>query len=373
MGIRILKNGLLLLVSVTLSLVFVELFLRTLAPGLMYLQPEGDVLFASWPPNLNVEFRPDQRYIEGIHGPSVFKTNSWGIRGDEMSQSDDARIMVIGGSTTECLYLDQSEAWPALLQEKLSAFRKVWVGNLGRSGFSIHDHIKQTEFTLDHVPNLSLIIVSAGVNDFQYFIGSNQTFNQRNIVAERPDLQISGRETGIHDLYLARLLDRVMSSKKQLRSDATGEMYGVLRQKRATAKKIETLPDLTPGIKAYITGVLKIKALAGGRTRVIFLTHPALWSERMDAQMEARLWFGGKGIFIIEQTPEYYSSSALKRGMDIYNNALLDLGRTGQVEVIDIAAKMNGNPDFFYDDVHLTEAGAAAFAKILASHLSGLQ
>ena len=46
------------------------------------------------------------------------------------------RILTLGGSSTECLVLDQTEAWPQLLQDRLNETNKyqVWVGNAGQSG-----------------------------------------------------------------------------------------------------------------------------------------------------------------------------------------------------------------------------------------------
>src|SRR6185503_10261687 len=88
---------------------------------------------------------PDPEILHGIHGPSRFRVSSLGFRGDEDPGEGALALLALGGSTTECLYLDQAEAWPALLEDELARAlgRKVWVANAGRSGRTTRDHACQ--------------------------------------------------------------------------------------------------------------------------------------------------------------------------------------------------------------------------------------
>src|SRR5262245_37606946 len=82
-----------------------------------------------WPPHLKIVFKPNQDVMPGIYGESKFITNAHGIRGDELIPQHTYRILALGGSTTECGYLDQSETWPYLLQHTLQVNaqnQKVW-------------------------------------------------------------------------------------------------------------------------------------------------------------------------------------------------------------------------------------------------------
>src|SRR5215510_2655529 len=96
------------------------------------------------PPNHRTVFRPRPGIMPGISGDSNFVTNSNGIRGDEFTTQDTYRILAVGGSTTECSYLDQSETWTHLLQENLSGNtrnQKAWVGDAGLSGTTTRHHL----------------------------------------------------------------------------------------------------------------------------------------------------------------------------------------------------------------------------------------
>ena len=125
---------LLLCSSTVVTLLLAETVLRFALPNSYYV----------WPPHLKNVFKPYQDVMPGISGESRFEINSLGIRGDEPTPSHTYRILTIGGSTTECLYLDQFETWPYLLQKTLdenTPNHNVWVGNAGKSGQTTRHHL----------------------------------------------------------------------------------------------------------------------------------------------------------------------------------------------------------------------------------------
>src|SRR5262245_30831749 len=133
-----LRKVLLFLFSTTLALVMGEVILQLV---LRSIHNRG---YFFWPPGINVVFKPSSDIMPGISGDAAFKTNSNGIRGDELGQQHAYRIMTIGASTTLGFYLDQSETWPQLLQENLNRNtrnQQVWVGNCGVSGLNTNHHV----------------------------------------------------------------------------------------------------------------------------------------------------------------------------------------------------------------------------------------
>ncbi len=367
------KNIILIVLSTFVGLVLSEIGLRLFVPELDILLPDKNLLFASWPAGMRVTVDPDQRFIKGITGPSYFRTNSWGIRGDELSSTDEYRILIIGGSAVECHYIDQEKTFSALLQKHLSKQRPTWVGNLGKSGFAMRDHFFQVKFALDNIPDLDLILVMAGVNDLQYFLGSTKTVNQRTIETAHPNLMIE-QKRGLADFfYLGRLLKDLFSRSDygQLRVDLDGRQLEGLRAKRFNAPKIEQMPDLQTGLESFSNGTLMIQELVNtsAKTKVIFLTQPFLWRERMPQELEQLLWYGGKGFFFSDPNPEFYSTSVLHRSASAYNAATLTLRKAGKIAAIDLSAEISENEENFFDDVHLTEKGSERIAEILAREL----
>lgn len=94
---------------------------------------------SEFPPGYRVTTRAEPG-LPGIEGDKTFSVNNMGFRGDELvtpKPDDEYRIFMIGGSTTECFYLDDSEAVTRILQDSLqtaSPGLDVKVYNAGKSG-----------------------------------------------------------------------------------------------------------------------------------------------------------------------------------------------------------------------------------------------
>src|SRR3989339_1653451 len=104
-------NFLLMFLTLGFCIVLFEIIMNVVSP-----ESSG---YFTLIPQTTITMLPDSSIFPGIHGVSVFKTNKYGIRGREITAMDTLKILTVGGSTTECLYLDQSETWQALLEEKM--------------------------------------------------------------------------------------------------------------------------------------------------------------------------------------------------------------------------------------------------------------
>ncbi|MCK4235621.1 MAG: hypothetical protein KAX38_00785, partial [Candidatus Krumholzibacteria bacterium] len=88
----------LVLISLSIAVLLSEIGLRALLPS------SDD--YCAHKPYLHITFEPSPEIMPGVEGRSRFLVNSRGIRGDEFLPDDTYRILAIGGSTTECHYLD---------------------------------------------------------------------------------------------------------------------------------------------------------------------------------------------------------------------------------------------------------------------------
>src|SRR5262249_32634655 len=61
--------------------------------------------------------------LPGLSGVEyTYTVNSQGLRGPEVRMQDaEVRILTVGGSTTECMYVPDKDSWPWALQDKLAA------------------------------------------------------------------------------------------------------------------------------------------------------------------------------------------------------------------------------------------------------------
>ena len=173
--------------SLLLAAVLAEVVLRALGP-------DRDALYV-WPPGLEREFHPAEGLMPGVEGVARFRINEVGLRGDPWSPDSTDRILCVGGSTTECLYLDQPEAWPQLVQDRLG--EGTWVANAGHSGRHSRDHVVQLRHFLTRPPGNALgldrVVILEGVNDLMLPLTEPRTYDPRFLERDDAESQLLPR------------------------------------------------------------------------------------------------------------------------------------------------------------------------------------
>jgi lysophospholipase L1-like esterase len=354
-------------------------------------------------PNQRTVVHPDTSVVHGVSGAARFTVNSEGIRGREWgSDEGEYRILAIGGSTTESLYHDDSETWPALLEAMLDETadgRGVWVGNVGHSGHTSRDHAVQVKYLSAQHPSLDALIILVGVNDMTLALMEGDAYETPPPItdprAERLQIRraftiVPGKlhrpgtnrlappdapwyaTTALYQLFTrARFRIRDWIFHRGIVQDVQGRFIEELRARRRNAAGVRhELPDLAPALHEYARNLNVIVDETQSRgMRLVFLTQPVIWRAVLTPEEESLLWLGGAGDFLGGQTAEYYSVAALAEAMDRYNTALLNICEHREVECLDLAALLPKDRSVFYDDAHFTEKGARLVAERIAAFL----
>ncbi|MCD4747212.1 MAG: SGNH/GDSL hydrolase family protein [Bacteroidales bacterium] len=370
----------LLCFSIVAALLLCEAVLRLAVPSLF----NSDYYIRT--PDLKKVFKPNHGIMPGVSGESVFIINSQGIRGDELTSSHTYKIIAIGGSTTECLYLDQSETWLYLLQETINknvCNQNVWVGNAGISGRTTRHHLIALQYLPLKELKIDAIIFLIGINDFTKRLSRNMHYEtnflekpkvREKLIAETfiggnqpdPDAPFY-KKTAIWHL-LRKTKQQIFQGNVQ---DETGKIYITWREHRQNAAKIlNELPDLSSALKEYAENITKIIDIAKKKSiRLIFITQPTMWKPDMPDNLKNLLWLGGTGDFQNKIGQPYYSVEALAKGINAYNDVLLRICREKNVECFDLASILDKDTSVFYDDVHFNESGATKVAKALSEYM----
>lgn len=373
-----LVSGVLLIASVGISLLIAELILQRLSPSKYFVLAPG----------LKQEFHPVTDIMPGVTGPSVFSVTAMGTRGSDWSADHRFRILAVGGSTTECLYLDDSEAWPYLLEKRINqktGTESVWVGNVGRSGHNTRNHVLQVEKLLAQYPDIDMLMLMIGINDFalrllhddEFVSLSEETEKYRQKLFYRSFALIPPMEPALPFFQRLALWQQIRKFKKVVIEpetegnvqDITGEIYKQWRSYRQAAPAFrEELPDLSSALKEYERNIDSMIEMARKQgVEVMLLTQPSLYKADLDEELAGLLWFGGVGNFMGAAGSEYYSIGALARGLDAYNEVLLSACAQPGVSCVDLAARLTKDTTVFYDDVHLNERGAEKVAALVAT------
>ena len=340
-----------------------------------------------WQPNLQFTLHPNSEVLPGITGEARFITNSAGIRGNEFAEGQTYRILAVGGSTTECLYLDENETWPSLLEKRLIEERRtpIWVGNIGRSGRNTRDHILQLKYLLPQYPKIDAVILLAGINDLHIRI-SDLKYDPLSPLRPTFEDEYKARAFAIvpsdQPLYHYTRLGWWRAAKRfkniyfDKASDApvmdfTGAHFADWRRYRRNAEKIvEDLPDLTTALGEYRRNLEIIADTAQRRSiRLLFVTQPTIWRSDLSKEETELLWMGGIGSFQLGKGHLYYSASSLEKAVRQYNATLLDVCRERAIECVDLAGALPKDTTVFYDEVHFNESGARQVAEVLLKHI----
>jgi lysophospholipase L1-like esterase len=361
--------------SAALTLGAAEGILRLFAAG-----PPGRASFYSYyTPGTIFVAKVDPRYTPGIvAGCARFTVNEIGLRGPSLkafpSGPRPSVIIAVGGSTTECPFLDDTTEWPHLLMELLNSSaeaRPVLVENAGVNGHTTVEHLALLE-SMRVLRQADLLLFLTGINDLIATLAfegrpTEAALEKR---AARTAQPIAWRERYAAPAYThLRLFQLVNAARKRLlpQEVETGEWLQGYRLQRSRGPVLP-LPDLTVGLEEYRTRILRLtrRCRELGK-RAVFLTQPTMWRGDLSTAEQRLLWFGRVGR--LDHPRGFASSGDLARAMELYNQTLLGVCREQGLECYDLAEAIPKGSSSFFDDCHFTEKGAGQVARFLAGKL----
>ena len=332
-----------------------------------------------WPPYLSRNITTLPNVFPGVSGTKRFYINSIGMRGSEPTASDKKRIVAVGGSTTESGELDESETWPALLQNMLNENneQKMWVGNAGRRGSTTRDNILQMKYFVSQINNVNTIILLSGINDLMLSLSTDyKTLDIKSIEnpsASQLDHAFSTHpftRYGIKGTAIWSLVKqfKVATIGRKVIEDNEGKSQLFWRDKRQNAAGVlDDLPDISSALNEYEKNLNLIVDMAQSKSeRIILLTQPTIYKDIMAADELKLLWFG----CIEKEGWRCYSAKALKKGMDMTNQKTLSVCKKRQIECIDLASVLPKDTTIFLDDVHFNQNGAKEVTKMIFNYLN---
>lgn len=296
--------------------------------------------------------------------PVIVNTrNSLGLRGPEPPGNIQSALSVItvGGSTTECYFLNDDSTWTSRLGELLKKrFKDVWINNAGLSGHSTFGH----QILLnDHLVGIKpkVVLFLAGVNDVE---NSGPGFHDKlNIKGAYPDLA--------HYLYnQSEVFNVAVNIARGFRAQKYNNTTDEWKPPRSDNELIIDSMQMQAKLKMqgnYLRGYRKrISALIDTCTRhnilPIFITQPLLYGEGTDSvtHVDLATYNIGNGM----------NGELFWRILQLYNLEVKKACDEKRVPVIDLASKMPKNSFYYYDGSHYTNEGAGLVARLIEEDLS---
>lgn len=316
--------------------------------------------------------------LPGLSGRNLFSTNNVGFRGDHLAMpkpTKEYRVFLVGGSSSECFYLDDAQSINQVLQEAMQKKqieeKVVKVYNAGRSGEALDDHVSMIAHRIIHMQP-DVIIVFAGINDltkaifnFDYLHFDTETsarFSTETLLRFlATEFQIPRRfysfATRIGSTEERTLLERITQTSN----------YRTRVQLANSAVPTDEKPrvDLDP-FERNLNTIIGIAE--ANNVKLILMTQPSSWSGG-DPVSRSWQWMRYRGRFA-------YSEKQMNMALEAYNDVTRQVAKSKRVSLYDIARVIPKTSKFFYDDVHFNVSGARfaglGLSDVLAPIYSGV-
>jgi hypothetical protein len=291
--------------------------------------------------------------------------NSLGLRGPEppADWNDQLTVITIGGSTTECHFLNDDKTWPYLLGQELSdSFRNFWLNNAGLDGHSTYGHLVLLN---DHIKQLhpKVIVFLTGVNDVET---EGPTFHDKlNIRGAYPDFR--------HYIFwnsevLNLCLNLARGWRAQKFNNTTNNLLVLDSSRRLVLSDSvmeKRLAAQAPFIAAYKRRVEQLAdtCLAWGILPV-FVTQPNQFGPGKDTLTGTDL-----ALFPCDPNDDQLNGGLMWQMLERYNDVVRGLPAEKGIAVIDLAHLMPKNSLYYYDMSHFTNQGAREVAAIIGEKL----
>jgi len=345
--------------------------------GLWILHPIGDPLAekkrsASNMRYIESQFYPNETYVfypeEGLRYMAdqiLFRTNNMGFRGPYLAMPkppEECRIFMVGGSTTECLYLDERATitmqLQRYLQEQYPDSVMIRVYNAGKGGDRSFDHVAMITQRIVHL-DPDVIILFCGLNDLLAAMAGVDYVHLPQAGRARysfPDL-LAYLAT---EFQISRHVMNIVSST----SDAdVRQAIPFHSNYENLARLCKSYPLAKNGpetaIAPYERNVRTIIGVVRAHgVPLMLMTQPTTWNSRIDPGAAEWHWMNCADSV-------RYRERDMDRAMEAYNDVLRRLSGEYEIPLVDLARMIPKTRDVIYDDCHFNINGAGVAAMMV--------
>ncbi len=296
---------------------------------------------------------------------AVNKKNSMGFRGEYPPEDFNAwlTIVTVGGSTTECLALNEEKTWPHLLQKKLkNHFAKLWLNNTGLGGHSTFGHaILMEDFLINMKPKVALFLV--GLNDMGRGDISNSDRNlwgfgfqkfERVLMVGANHSEVASSLLNLYRFYFPAYIKLNDINELDIRT---------LKHKEISVAEEEAIIEKHRQnyLQPYRLRLERLINLAReNQIDPVLITQPALYGNVVDAI--TGVYLGNIDIYGVTNGKTGW------RTLELYNEVTRQVGKGKDVLVIDLALELPKSSLYYYDWDHYSNEGCERGAEIIFSH-----
>jgi lysophospholipase L1-like esterase len=277
----------------------------------------------------------------------------------------DLTIVFLGGSTTECVYVDEDNRFPYLAGRLLERQTRLKVNsyNAGRSG---NNTLHCLNVLLNKVVNLKpdIVVLMENINDLAILMYDKTYWNNHPsrspLIEKRPNFKTVGQDLEqtfhlVRDLTFPNLSRELKQLSPFGRRGKRDEFHGV-RGKKITIDQDFLVREFSLNLQTFIN-ICRAREITP-----VLMTQASRLTESPDPLIRKLMQSleGSQGITYTD----------FKGAFDRLNQTIRDVGAKNQVLVIDLAREIPPVKENIADVAHFNDQGSRLVAARIAADLT---
>jgi lysophospholipase L1-like esterase len=277
----------------------------------------------------------------------------------------DLNLVFLGGSTTECLYMDEKERFPYLVGRLIEneLHLKVNSYNSGKAG---NNSLHSIDILLNKVMyiNPDIVIMMHNINDLIILLFEKSYWNDNKykspIIEVEPTI---GNNLGqsfviLRDSLVPNISRAIGGIYDQFFAKERKTEFPAIRGQKIEIRKSQLLQDFAANLQIFID------ICQHRRIIPVLITMANRFSEDPDPFIASKMQ-----RLEIEHDISY---KEFKEIFDLFNEQIRTVGKANNVLVIDLANKIPQEKIYLYDTVHLTPLGSNLVSRQIFQELRSL-
>ncbi len=268
----------------------------------------------------------------------------------------DLSVVFLGGSTTECMFVDEENRFPyvaGILLEQATG-KKINSYNGGMSGLN---SLQCLDILLNKVIPLNprVVVFMENINDLSTLLYEGTYWSQN---TTRAPIETLKKTKLVGKLLKEILIPNLNYAYRNLRSmveAAHGDEFAKARGKKLQVDQARLTGEFAMNLQSFVD-LCKVRGLAP-----VLMTQANRITDHPDPVVAAYINRFGRDTGL--------NYRDFKKIYDAFNETIRQIGRQNQVLVIDLAREVPPDKSYLYDMVHFNDKGSRYAAGIIADRL----
>lgn len=311
------------------------------------------------PPLYSSIVRPDDAYMKGTDslvqkGYDLETDENGFIVPSAKYSKPDKSIVFLGGSTTECIYVEQEKRFPYLVGQILERNTGLKI-NSYNSGVSGNNTLHSLNILLNKLIPLhpDVVVLMENVNDLTLMIYEGSLWN--NNPTKSP---IVVPKKTILELLIPNLYQVMRGYLYRLLPQLSPDEFASIRGKRLEFDKNKLVIEFEMNLQTFIDICRArhiVPVLMTQESRLVTPPDPLI------AQIMLRM-----------ERDNGITLSVYKDTYDLFNQTIRDVGKKNGVTVVDLAKRIPQTNEYMYDFGHFNDKGSMLAAEIISQNIRSL-